>query len=75
MIGIANRRKEFFYNLSARLSKEHGVILICHVNAFGLTKTGMAKFVLDASWTSFRNQLWYQDDGASVWLGEVNKPT
>jgi putative transposase len=70
---IANKRKEMQHQLSTRLVREHGAIFVGNVNASGLAKSRMAKSVLDAGWSQFRNMLMYKSDSAGVWFEEVNE--
>jgi putative transposase len=48
---IANRRKDFLPNLSTRLVKANGAIVVGNVNASALAKTRLARSVLDAGWS------------------------
>jgi IS605 OrfB family transposase len=57
---IANARKHFLHEQSARLARENRRIIVGNVNAAGLARTRMAKSVLDASWSQFRSQLRYK---------------
>jgi IS605 OrfB family transposase len=57
---IANRRKDFMHKLSARLSKEYGLIVIGDVSPSKLAQTRMAKSVLDAGWSDLRGKLAYK---------------
>ena len=70
---IANRRKDFLHKLSTELVKNHGAIFVGNVNAAGLAKTSMAKSVLNAGWSTFRNQLQYKGDDAGSWVREVSE--
>ncbi len=70
---IANCRNDFQHKLSSRLVREFDYIAVGNVSAAGLAKTSMAKSVLDAGWSSFRNKLAYKAIKHGAWFVEVNE--
>jgi putative transposase len=54
---IANRRKDFLHKASAKLAKEYGFIFVGGISSSKLAQTRMAKSVLDASWSRFKDML------------------
>lgn len=57
---VANRRKDFLHKVSAKITKENGLIVIGDVSPSKLAKTRMAKSVLDAGWADLRRMLSYK---------------
>lgn len=70
---IVNRRKDFLHKLSTSLVKGNAAIFVGDVNASGLSKSKLAKSVLDSGWSMFRAMLRYKSDHASTWFEEVNE--
>lgn len=52
-----NRRKDFLHKQSAKIVKKYGLIVIGDVSPSKLARTTMAKSVLDAGWSGFRDML------------------
>lgn len=57
---IANCRKDHLHKASARIALAHCVIFVGNVSSSKLARTRMAKSVLDAGWSTLRNQLSYK---------------
>lgn len=70
---IKNARLDFHHKLSNRIIREFDYIVVGNVNASGLAQTSMAKSVLDAGWSSFRNQLAYKAVKHGAMFEEVNE--
>lgn len=57
---IANARHHHLHECSKRIAQENELIVVGNVSPSKLAKTKMAKSILDASWTTLRNQLRYK---------------
>ena len=54
---IANRRKDFLHKASNKLARKYGLVVIGDVSPSKLAQTDMAKSVLDAGWSRFKDML------------------
>ncbi|MDP3086764.1 MAG: transposase [Methylotenera sp.] len=70
---IKNQRKDDNHQFSTALVKQHGAIFVGNVSSKALTRTRMAKSVLDAGWHMLKTQLEYKAMARSVVFAEVNE--
>ena len=70
---ISNVRKDHQHKASAKLAAANRLIVIGNVNAAGLAKTRMAKSVLDAGWSMFRDMLRYKASRHGATFLEVDE--
>jgi IS605 OrfB family transposase len=70
---IKNQRKDYLHKASAKLADANRLIVVGNVNAAGLAKTRMAKSVLDAGWSTFRDMLRYKASRHGATFLEVDE--
>lgn len=70
---VKNQRKDAIHKETSALVKKHAAIFVGNVSSTRLAKTSMAKSVLDAGWSMFREQLKSKAIRHCVAFGEVNE--
>ena len=70
---VARRRRDFLHKETTKLVRQYDLIAVGNVNASALAQTRMAKSVLDAGWTSFRQMLAYKAVKHGAWFAEVDE--
>jgi IS605 OrfB family transposase len=70
---IANARTHHLHEQSTRIARENRLIVVGNVSPSKLAKTRMAKSVLDAGWSAFKNQLRYKASRHGAVFVEVNE--
>ncbi|SFH71315.1 RNA-guided endonuclease InsQ/TnpB family protein [Modicisalibacter xianhensis] len=70
---IKNRRKDALHKFSRRLVSQYGEVIVGDVSSQKLTKTKMAKSVLDAGWGQLKTMLAYKCAHAGIVFKEVRE--
>lgn len=69
---IAEQRRDFHHQISARLVAEYGFIAVENLNIRGMARGKLAKSVHDAGWAQFISFLTYKAESAGTIVEAVN---
>ena len=70
---IKNRRADYIHKFTTKLVRENALIVVGNVSSKALTKTKMAKSVLDVGWFMLKTQLDYKSTGMQAVFLEINE--
>jgi IS605 OrfB family transposase len=70
---IANVRRDYVHKTTAKIASQYATIFVGDVSSSQLAKTRMAKSVLDAGWSTFKNALRYKASRHGGTFAEVGE--
>lgn len=70
---IRNRRHDALHKFSREMVDNNALIVVGNVSSSGLSKTNMAKSVLDAGWSTLKTLLHYKSEYAGGVFLEINE--
>lgn len=69
---IVNTRTTYLHQVSARLTREYGLIAVEKLNVAGMVKGNLARSIHDVAWSQFKFMLGYKAEKVGGRLIEVN---
>lgn len=70
---IANCRRDHHHKTTTKIARDNALIVVGNVSSSQLAKTRMAKSVLDAGWSAFKNMLRYKASRHGACFLEVDE--